>query len=56
MRRLAYLLRRFEEGSAVDLLNRGQVSPGRQKVFDDMRSRFDHLAGVPKLGVRADAS
>jgi hypothetical protein len=48
MRRLAYLLRRFEEGAAVERLNRGQVSPARQKVIDDMRDRFDHLAGVPK--------
>jgi hypothetical protein len=36
MRRLAYLLRRFEEGAAVECLNRGQVSTERQEVIDDM--------------------
>ncbi|BCP14846.1 hypothetical protein MINTM021_17550 [Mycobacterium paraintracellulare] len=51
MRRLSYLLRKFEEGAGVERLNGdGKVAPRRQKVIDDMRARFDHLAGVPKSG------
>lgn len=48
MRRLAYVLRQFEEGRGVELLNHDEVSPRRQKVIGDMKARFDHLAGVPK--------
>lgn len=51
MRRLSFLLRKFEEGAGVERLNGGgKVSPRRQKVIDDMRQRFDHLAGVPTGG------
>jgi hypothetical protein len=48
MRRLTFLLRKFEEGAYVDRLRPcGAVRPERQKVLDDMLDRFDHLAGVP---------
>jgi hypothetical protein len=48
MRRLAFLLKHFEEGAYVDRLRPcGVVRPERQKVIDEMLERFDHLAGVP---------
>jgi hypothetical protein len=48
LRRLTVHLRAFEQGRYVELLNRDEVSPRRQKVIDEMQSRFDFLAGVPK--------
>lgn len=48
MSRLQSLLKAFEEDRAVELLNRDEVSPRRQKVIAEMQTRFDHLAGVPK--------
>ncbi|HYB37248.1 MAG TPA: hypothetical protein VEF72_16875 [Mycobacterium sp.] len=48
MRRLSFLLRKFEEGAGVERLRpSGRVSPEREKVIADMKARFDHLAGVP---------
>ncbi len=47
MRRLTVLLRKFEEGRAVDMLNDGCTSPRREKVIAELQARFDHLAGVP---------
>lgn len=48
MRRLAFLLRKFEEGANVERLRPGgKVSPERQRVIDDLLARFDALAGVP---------
>jgi hypothetical protein len=49
MRRLNVLLRKFEEGRGVDMLN-GGVAPKRQKVIAELQTRFDHLAGVPNAG------
>jgi hypothetical protein len=46
MRRLNFLLRKFEEGRGVELLN-GRLSPQREKVIAGMQARFDRLAGVP---------
>lgn len=52
MRRLAFLLRQFEEGAYVERLRpSGKVSPERANVIADMQARFDHLAGVPKSAV-----
>jgi hypothetical protein len=48
MRRLNTNLRAFEVGRYVEVLNRDEVSPRRQKVIAEMQARFDHLAGVPK--------
>jgi hypothetical protein len=48
MSRLQSLLRRFEEGRGVELLNRDDVSPRRVKVIAEMQARHDHLAGVPE--------
>ncbi len=48
MRRLTFLLRKFEEGAGVECLNGdGKVSLKREKVIAGLRARFDHLAGVP---------
>jgi hypothetical protein len=53
MRRLTFLLRKFEEGAGVERLNGdGKVSPKRLKFIDDMNERFDHLAGVPPSAVK----
>jgi hypothetical protein len=53
MRRLNFLLRKFEEGAGVECLNGdGKVSPKRQKVIAGLRTRFDHLAGVPQSAER----
>jgi hypothetical protein len=54
MARLHALLRRFEEGRGVELLNRDEVSPRRVKVIADMQARYDHLAGVPLSGADDD--
>jgi hypothetical protein len=48
MARLQSLLRKFEEGRYVHLLNYDDVPPRRQKVIAEMQARYDHLAGVPK--------
>ena len=48
MSRLQSLLKGFEEGRGVELLNRDEVSPRRVKVIADMQARYDHLAGVPE--------
>jgi hypothetical protein len=50
MSRLQTLLRDFEKGRGVELLNRDEVSPRRVKVISEMQKRFDHLAGVPETG------
>jgi hypothetical protein len=46
MSRLQSLLRKFEEGRYVHLLNYDDVPPRRQKVIADMQARYDRLAGV----------
>jgi hypothetical protein len=48
MSRLQSLLRKFEQGRGVELLNREEVSPRRQRVIAEMQARYDHLAGVPE--------
>jgi hypothetical protein len=48
MSRLQSLLRKFEEGRYVHLLNYDGVPPRRQKVIADMQARYDRLAGVPE--------
>jgi hypothetical protein len=50
MARLNFLLKRFEEGRGVELLNRDSVSARREKVIAEMQARFDHLAGVRERG------
>jgi len=50
MTRLQSLLRGFEEGKWVKLLNRGELSPRRVKVLVELQARYDHLAGVPDRG------
>jgi hypothetical protein len=50
MRRLNVHLRAYEQGRNWELLNRGEVSPLRQKVLDELQARFDHLAGVRERG------
>lgn len=47
MAHLDSLLRVFTEGRYVDRLN-GRDTTGRDAVIAEMRTRFDHLAGVPK--------
>jgi hypothetical protein len=54
MARLQSLLRGFEEGRGVELLNRDEVSPRRVKVIAHMQARYDHLAGVRLSGVDDD--
>jgi hypothetical protein len=49
MSRLQSLLRKFEEGLYVDLLNYDEAKPRRLKVIAEMQRRYDDLAGVPKL-------
>jgi hypothetical protein len=49
MSRLQSLLRGFEEGLYVDLLNYDEAKPRRLKVIAEMQRRYDDLAGVPKL-------
>ena len=50
MTRLQSLLKGFEEGRGVELLNRDEVSLRRVKVIAQMQARYDHLAGCPKRG------
>jgi hypothetical protein len=50
MGRLQFLLRKFEEGRGVELLNREEASSRRQRVIAEMQARYDHLAGVPERG------
>jgi predicted amidophosphoribosyltransferase len=50
MSRLQSLLKGFEEGRYVHLLNYDEVPPRRQKVIAEMQARYDHLAGVPEPG------
>jgi hypothetical protein len=47
MARLNFLLKKFEEGRGIELLNAGRVLPRRQQVITEMQARYDHLAGVP---------
>lgn len=47
MSRINSLLRKFEEGRGVDMLQDGRTSPRREKVISELQARFDHLAGVP---------
>ncbi|WP_170220014.1 hypothetical protein [Mycolicibacterium hodleri] len=46
MDRLQSLLRVFDEGRGVDLLN-GRDTGNRDGVIAEMQARYDHLAGVP---------
>lgn len=46
MRRLNVLLRKFEEGRVVELLNSDTASSRREMVIAEMQTRYDHLAGV----------
>jgi hypothetical protein len=48
MTRLNGLLKAFEEGLYVNLLNRDEADPRRRKVVNEMQARYDHLAGVPE--------
>jgi hypothetical protein len=48
MTRLQSLLRAFEEGKYVHLLNYDEAPPRRVKVLSELQARFDHLAGVPE--------
>lgn len=48
MTRLNSLLKGFEEGRYVALLNGDHVPPRRVKVLAEMQARYDHLAGVPE--------
>jgi len=48
MSRLQTLLRKFEEGKYIALLNGDNVPPRRMKVIAEMQARYDHLAGVPE--------
>jgi hypothetical protein len=54
MTRLQSLLRKFEEGRAVDALS-GRTNANRVQALADMQTRFDHLAGVPAVRGSADA-
>lgn len=47
MRRVNVLLRKLEEGLALDQLNPSLASARRPQVIADLQARFDHLAGVP---------
>ncbi|RFZ65614.1 hypothetical protein DE4576_03383 [Mycobacterium marinum] len=49
MARLDSLLRTFTEGKYVDQLN-GRSCKLRDDAIAEMQSRYDHLAGVPKVG------
>jgi hypothetical protein len=56
MRRLTFLLRRFEEGAGIERLRPcGEVRPERRRLINDYRARFDHLAGVPMAKQVPDA-
>ncbi|MCV7422994.1 hypothetical protein H7K45_20790 [Mycobacterium yunnanensis] len=48
MARLNALLRKFEEGRAVDVLN-GITNANRVQALTELQARFDHLAGVPPV-------
>jgi hypothetical protein len=48
MARLQSLLRKFEEGRAIEALN-GRTNANRVQALKDMQARYDHLAGVPPV-------
>jgi hypothetical protein len=52
MTRLQALLRKFEEGRAIDALN-GFTNAKRVQVLTDLQARYDHLAGVPPIAAEA---
>jgi hypothetical protein len=51
MSRLESLLRLFEEGKYVEMLN-GRLGQRRLDAIAEMQARFDHLAGVPTTELR----